>query len=147
MKEKKKMITLVKAVQTAIACPSQWDAWDGDGNYYYLRYRYGYGEMCQYQSENWVDAPWRDDIDKSVPGWGRLANVEYIRTVAEFEHGDPLDGSISLEEFTRLAGVTLSPQIVTEGFGTHVENKLKEEFGEGFRLPASFKEPWDEASG
>lgn len=34
---------IVKAHQTCYACPSQWDAWDEEGNYWYLRFRHGYG--------------------------------------------------------------------------------------------------------
>lgn len=33
---------LTKLVKTASMCPSQWDAWDADGNYYYIRYRHGW---------------------------------------------------------------------------------------------------------
>jgi len=30
-----------KIQQTCLACPSQWDAWEADSTYYYIRYRYG----------------------------------------------------------------------------------------------------------
>lgn len=33
---------LAKLVKTLSACPSQWDGWDADGNYYYVRYRHGW---------------------------------------------------------------------------------------------------------
>jgi hypothetical protein len=114
---------LTRAVQTAVACPSQWDAWDADGNYYYLRFRHGCGEMRQYKSENWVDAPWIE-ADKTRPGWGIRANAEYIRTVATFEHGDPLDGDISLVDFARLAGVKLHPDIYRTTYGQHLKDGL-----------------------
>lgn len=119
------MIILTRAVQTSMACPSQWDAWDADGNYYYLRYRHGHGEMRQYASENWMDAPWKpeQEIDDSVPGWGIYANIEYIRTVARFSHGDPLDGVIALEEFAGLAGIGLELQSYT-GYGDHLRDQL-----------------------
>lgn len=32
---------LVRVIETCSACPSQWDAWDADGVYYYIRYRFG----------------------------------------------------------------------------------------------------------
>lgn len=120
------MITIVRAVQTSIACPAQWDAWDQDGNYYYLRYRHGHGEMRQYQDENWADAPWKPDADtdKTQPGWGIYANTAYIRTVAEFQHGDPLDGSITLPEFAELAGIILDPALQSTGFGEHLAEQL-----------------------
>jgi hypothetical protein len=38
-------IILVRAVQTCQACLSQWDAWDLDGRYWYLRFRHGHGTM------------------------------------------------------------------------------------------------------
>jgi hypothetical protein len=28
--------------QTGNYCPSQWDAWDENGNYYYIRYRFAW---------------------------------------------------------------------------------------------------------
>jgi hypothetical protein len=36
-------IILVRAVQTCIAAPCQWDAWDVNGRYYYLHFRGGIG--------------------------------------------------------------------------------------------------------
>jgi hypothetical protein len=91
------MITIVRAVETCSACPSQWDAWDEAGNFYYLRYRSGYGEMRCYKTPDWYQV----DADE----------LRYI--VAEFEHGDPFDGVISLEKFAELAGVELSPDLET----------------------------------
>lgn len=126
---------LVRAIQTAMGCPSQWDAWDEEGNYYYLRYRHGWGEMTQYKDENWVDAPWKPDneIDKNVPGWGKLANTSYIRSVAAFEHGDPLDGFIELDEFCQLAGVELDLTMYTN-YGEHLRDQLVTEGGLTFLL-------------
>jgi hypothetical protein len=34
------MIKIVKVDQTCGACPSQWDMWDAEDNYYYVRYRW-----------------------------------------------------------------------------------------------------------
>jgi hypothetical protein len=117
------VITLVRAVRTALACPSQWDAWDADGNYYYLRFRHGYGEMRQYKSEDWVEAP-SVEVDETQPGWGIRANSEYVRTVATFEYGHPLDGFITLEDFALLAGVTLAPELYETGFGQYLADRL-----------------------
>lgn len=102
------MITLVRATQTAMACPSQWDAWDADGNYYYLRYRHGYGEVRRYQTEDWVAA----DED------------QFIETVVTFQYGHPFDGEISLQDFADLAGITLSPELLETGFGEHLRDEL-----------------------
>ena len=35
-------IKVTRVVQTCRACPSQWDAWTPNGNYVYIRYRYGH---------------------------------------------------------------------------------------------------------
>jgi predicted metal-binding protein len=35
------MIIIKKMIKTCHACPSQWDGWDGDNEYYYFRFRYG----------------------------------------------------------------------------------------------------------
>src|SRR6266536_819421 len=93
------MIVLVRVVQTCMACPSQWDAWDADGNYYYLRYRSGHGEIRRYRTEHWVDST--DD--------------EYVETVGSFDYGHPLDGSIDLTDFARLAGIALAPGLAHLG--------------------------------
>lgn len=122
------MITIVKAVQTSMACPSQWDAWDAEGNYYYLRYRGGCGSVDQYATENWVDAPWVDNPDETQPGWIRRANTEYVRTVVEFQYGHPLDGSITLEEFAVQAGIALAPDLDRTGFWRNIRNKLTQDF-------------------
>jgi len=101
-------ITLVRAVQTCMACPSQWDAWDADGNYYYLRYRSGHGSIRRYRTENWPDS----------------IESEFIAEVADFTYGHPLDGHITLEEFAYLAGVTLAPGLMHTGYGDHLRDEL-----------------------
>lgn len=76
-------ITITRAVQTCYACPSQWDAWDQDDRYLYLRFRHGHGTARR-----------RDDDGR--------------RLVAEFSTDDQYDGVISLEEFARRAGFQLA---------------------------------------
>src|SRR5277367_32208 len=115
------MIRLARAIQTSWACPSQWDAWDTDGNYYYLRFRHGWGEMIHFQTENWLDAKYPEDTDLTF-STVYTANPEFIGHVAEFEHGDPLDGSIELDEFATLAGVELDPGIYETKFGQHLRD-------------------------
>jgi hypothetical protein len=112
------VLTLTRVTQTSIACPAQWDAWDEAGNYYYLRYRHGYGAVRQYATPDWVTA----DED------------QLIRHVASFEHGDGLDGSISLEEFCARAGIALAPDVVRTGFGDHLRDELVTEHGWTFLL-------------
>jgi hypothetical protein len=83
---------LVRIVQTCCACPSQWDAWDAAGQYYYLRYRCGRGTVETAASE--------EDYEDQKTAAPVL--------VANFNHGDPLDGEISLAEFLRRAGMRLA---------------------------------------
>ena len=101
-------VTLVRAVQTCVACPSQWDAWDADGNYYYLRYRSGHGSVRRYRTENWTDST--DD--------------EFIETIADFTYGHPLDGCIDLDGFARLAGVLLDPGLMHTRYGEYLRDEL-----------------------
>ncbi len=82
---------LVRVVQTCCACPSQWDAWDAAGQYYYLRYRYGRGTV---------------ETAASAEGYGDPKAPPVL--VANFNHGDPLDGEISLAEFLHRAGMRLA---------------------------------------
>jgi hypothetical protein len=105
------MITLVRATRTSWACPSQWDAWDAEGNYYYLRFRHGCGSVTRYADENWVSGSYEDAVGSRTG-------------IASFEHGDPLDGSIELDEFARLAGIELAPDIMITGFGDHIADEL-----------------------
>ena len=81
-------VILVRTVQTGGACPSQWDAWDLDGNYWYLRFRHGRGTAERQPSPN--PDTWGDDPP-----------------ALSFTH-EELDGWISLEEFCGLAGLNLA---------------------------------------
>jgi len=117
-------IRIIRAVQTAMMCPSQWDLWDVENNYYYARYRRGCGELRQYQTENWVGAPWKENIDETQPGWGIAGNSEFIRTVAEFRTGDEWDGFITLEDFAAETGIILDPQVYQIGYGDHMRDEL-----------------------
>lgn len=40
-------ITIVRAIETCSAVPNQWDCWDKDGNYWYLKYRSGRGTISR----------------------------------------------------------------------------------------------------
>jgi hypothetical protein len=80
-------------VQTCRACPSQWNAWDADGRYYYLRYRCGRGTVETAESP-------ADYVDQATP-WPVM--------LVEFRHGYPLEGEIELGEFLELAGMALAP--------------------------------------
>lgn len=80
--------TIVKAVQTCWACPSQWDAWTNEGQYLYLRFRHGVGTVEEQPSPE-TDS-WTND------------------EVAIRFSDDDLDGSISLEEFAERAHLALA---------------------------------------
>lgn len=84
-------LILARAVRTCPAAPSQWDAWTVDGQYLYLRYRFGICTVDAYGSEDselWVDVP--------------------DGKVALFDTGDKLDGEITLVDFCELAGLQLA---------------------------------------
>jgi hypothetical protein len=89
------MTALARVVETCLACPSQWDAWTVDGQYLYLRYRFGIGTVDAY-----------DTSDNEV--WTRIPDGADGR----FELGEPLDGTIGLEDFCTAAGLTLAPDAV-----------------------------------
>jgi hypothetical protein len=86
-------IILARVVQTCAACPSQWDAWDVDGDYWYLRYRHGRGTVERqpgpYPAEGWtLDEP----------------NISF-----DGEAAGMADGWISFEDFCREAGLNVHP--------------------------------------
>lgn len=89
------MIEIVKAICTCAACPSQWDAWDADGTYYYLRYRWGRGT---------VQIP-----DTGRPDYGEWKTLQDMIAFDVSKTEGPYAGLISLSEFCQLAGITLSP--------------------------------------
>ena len=76
-------IIIDRAAQTCVACPSQWDAWDADGRYWYLRFRHGHGSM------------------------GRDYATDNLSFTVSYEETG-LDGAISLEDFCERIGVTLA---------------------------------------
>jgi hypothetical protein len=76
-------VRLVRVVQTCSRPASEWSAWDVHDNQYYLRYQYGYGIVTV-------------ESDSPRP-----------LMIASFRTGGNLDGTISLEEFARQAGVLI----------------------------------------
>ena len=83
---------LARVVCTCPAVPTQWDAWTVDGQYLYLRYRFGRGTVDAYDSHD-------SDTWDVVPDGH----------VAEFrDPDDPLRGEIELDEFLRRAGLRLA---------------------------------------
>lgn len=85
-------LVFVRVVRTCIACPSQWDAWNAQGDYYYLRYRHGRGTVEQ--------APGPDPAT-----W----NPSNLIMVDQFTEGNRLSGSMDLDEFLRYTAYSLAP--------------------------------------
>jgi hypothetical protein len=83
-------VIIVRAIETCWACPSQWDAWDFDGNYWYLRYRHGHGTAERQPSPDLDTWAWKEP------------NVSFTRDPDEGP-----DGWIELEEFCERAGLNL----------------------------------------
>ncbi len=79
--------TIVKAVQTCLSCPSQWDAWTDTGQYLYLRFRHGVGSV-------------EEQPGPDVSTWGDETPAVL------FGHPDR-DGDISLAEFAERANLKL----------------------------------------
>lgn len=80
------MIKLTRVVQTCWGCPSQWDAWDSEGTYYYLRFRFGHGTVSIGDHNDPVQ-------------------------IREFSDGDDMAGVIDLETFARLANLDVSTAV------------------------------------
>jgi hypothetical protein len=123
------MITLVRAAQTSMACPAQWDAWDAEGRYYYLRFRHGCGSVESAPTkELWraecVELP---ESEERPYGGYEWPGTDFLHE-HDFETGPELDGSISLEEFCEKAGIALAPEIERTAFWRHISNELTKEF-------------------
>jgi hypothetical protein len=116
-------IRIIRAVQTAMMLPSQWDLWDTNDNYYYARFEEGHGTLRQYQDDDWVGAPWKTDIDETQPGWAAAANTKFICTVATFDT-DEWDMFIPLQDFAVLIGIELTPDCYSIGVGDHLRDEL-----------------------
>lgn len=104
-------IVIVRAVQTAIVCPSQWDAWDSEGRYYYLRHRNGRGSADRYASPDFTS--WGDDELGGIAAFlGELDGQD--------DDDDPRD---ELESFCELAGLQLAPDADVVGFEEYVASR------------------------
>jgi hypothetical protein len=98
------MTTLARVVCTCPSVPTQWDAWDTNGQYYYLRYRFGRGTVDAYDDSN--PATW----DVVPDGY----------TAAFRDPDEPLKGEIELDEFLEQAGLQLAPGAVVVPYGEYV---------------------------
>ena len=109
-----------------MAYPSQWDAWDASGRFYYLRYRGG----CGYIQSAETQEAWDSRLDNMK--WDEQAKAwvgdDPVTLEADFEHGDPLDGHITLAEFAEHAGITLAENLDTTPFWRNIMNRLADQF-------------------
>lgn len=71
------MTTITKLEQTCAACPSQWEGKTSDGDYVYIRYRWGYLSVTLYA------------IDKLLVHGKQIFGKAI---------GEDLDGAMSFEE-------------------------------------------------
>lgn len=123
------MITLVRAVQTSVACPAQWDAWDAEGRYYYLRFRHGCGSVESAPTkELWrakcVELPVSEEHPYGGYSW---PGTDFLHEY-DFQDEDEWRGDITLEEFCQRAGITLAPDIERTAWGRHIMNELQAAF-------------------
>ena len=77
--------------QTCNACPSQWDAWDAEGNYYYIRYRWG--TLL---------------VEKAISESAWMAGDE--RLAYETTIGDALDGTLETKDMLEKIDAEILPR-------------------------------------
>jgi Domain of unknown function (DUF397) len=118
-------VVLVKVIQTGMACPSQWDAWDADGRYYYLRFRHGCGTVESAPTQElWRDECVEMPVSEEWPygGWS-WPGTDFLSRF-DFETGEGLDGVISLEEFCERSGVKLADSVDRTAYWRNMANEL-----------------------
>lgn len=84
---------LVRVLQTVKACPSEWSAWDADGNWYYLRYRFGRGAVHVSVGGPAFEAEHEDFVNALTDA----------KLLTDFVYGHPYDGEMVLDQFLYLA--------------------------------------------
>lgn len=98
---------LARVVCTCPALPSQWDAWTVDGQYLYLRYRFGRGTVDAYDSHD-------TDTWDVVPD-GAIACFT--------DPDEPYGGEIELDEFLRRAGLRLAVLASVVSYDEYVQQR------------------------
>lgn len=79
-----KPIRITKLVQTCGACPAQWDAWDEDGTYYYIRYRSGWLSVARSKGQTGgEDLLFGEQIGDDLDGWIDWETVKAITGLFE----------------------------------------------------------------
>ena len=106
-------ITIARAIFTCPSVPSQWDAWTVDGQYLYLRYRFGHGTVDDYDSQD-------SDTWDRVPE-GNLACFGDCYPRRGF------DGEIELVDFCERAGLVLAPDAEVVSWDEYVQQRLEQQ--------------------
>ena len=84
------LITITQIARTCNACPSQWEGYDAEGNYYYFRYRGGHLRVDAIPNqEDWV-SPIQERF-----GGERSSEQQ---TIFSEQIGDGFDGFMTLEK-------------------------------------------------
>jgi hypothetical protein len=106
-------ITITRAICTCCSVPSQWDAWTVDGQYLYLRYRFGHGTVDDYDSQD-------SDTWDRVPE-GNLACFGDCYPRRGF------DGEIELADFCERAGLVLAPDADVVSWNEYVQQRREQQ--------------------
>lgn len=105
-------ISLARVVQTCLAVPSQWDAWTVDGQYLYLRYRFGHGTVDDYPSEDFET-------------WDRVPEGA-LACFGDCFPRQSFDGEIELSEFCERAGLVIAPDAVVVSYDEYVQQRREQ---------------------
>lgn len=105
-------IVLARAVCIGPAVPSQWNAWTVDGQYLYLRYRFGHGTVDSYPSADFET-------------WDRVPEGN-LACFGDCFPRQGFDGEIDLNEFCERAGLVLAPDAVIVGYDEYVRTRQEQ---------------------
>jgi hypothetical protein len=105
-------IVLVRAVQTCVAFPSQWNAWDADGQYYYLRHRAGRGSVDAFDSPDYTR-------------WGGDPLGKIAAFVGELPGDDFTAARNDLEAFCEMAGIILAQDAEIVSYREYYKAEVK----------------------
>ena len=66
-------VLIKRIVKTCSACPSQWDAWDVSGEYYYIRYRWGCLTVNKHETNGMLI--YDSEVGEYLGGWMNLEEM------------------------------------------------------------------------
>ena len=82
-KAKEEVIEIIKLKQTYGACPSQWDAWDAEDNYYYVRYRHGLLTVHKNRKESAIYHKRIGDHMDGCMNWEEIEQYSPLRFISK----------------------------------------------------------------